>query len=165
MQSKMPLRCDFKIHTHTHNTFPNELGFAQIRNRNLLTLARQQQLCHLLLPTSRFETSGHRRFRATHVFVAGKNKCQQGRHGTLGMLPHLIIIALSCCRLTQRKLTFVEGSTKAFQKCMHCDNTMFRDKIGYIGGPFFRRGPFLSGSVATTLPRPLPPCSSLPGNN
>ena len=33
---------------------------------------------------------------------------------------------------------------------------MFRDKIGYIGGPFFRRGPFLSGSVATTLPQPLP---------
>ena len=31
---------------------------------------------------------------------------------------------------------FIESSTKAFQKHVNCDNTKFRDKIAYVGGPF-----------------------------
>ena len=45
MQSKMALRCDFKIHTHNRNPLyalhQYKMIFAQIRNRNLLTPACQ----------------------------------------------------------------------------------------------------------------------------
>ena len=55
--------------------------------------------------------------------------------------------------LYENKMAFVESSTKAtlktlwkpFKKCVNCDNTRFRDKIAYVGGPSFRRRPWPFG--------------------
>ena len=45
---------------------------------------------------------------------------------------------------------------KHFEKRVNGDNTKFRDKIAYVGGPSFRRRP-----SPPTLPQHLPPCPAL----
>ena len=42
-------------------------------------------------------------------------------------------------------MAFVQCSEKAVQKRINCDNTKFRDKIAYVGGPSFRRRPWPFG--------------------
>ena len=57
-------------------------------------------------------------------------------------------------KLYKSKIAFVEGSTKVgwlslkamwkpFKKRVNRDNTKFRDEIVYVGGPSFRRRPWL----------------------
>ena len=48
-------------------------------------------------------------------------------------------------KLSQSRMTLVESSMKAFQKARKLDNTKFRDKIAYVGGPSFCRRPLPFG--------------------